>query len=102
METYGLPLAIDMARVTSESRDKKAEKELEDFFRIVKDCVQAAAADAKTYTDIYFYINDYEIIDIETSITIKKVFEQQGYSVDIVRDTCGYDKQVSIIVKVSW
>lgn len=102
MNTYELPLAIDMARVTSESRDKKAEKELGDFFRIVKNCIQAAASDAKSYADICFDINDYEIIDIETSITIKKVFEQQGYYVDIVRDTCGYDKQVSIIVKVSW
>lgn len=102
METYGLPLAIDMARVTSESRDQKAEKELGDFFRIVKDYVQAAASDAKSYTDICFDINDYEIIDIETSTTIKKVFEQQGYYVDIVRNTCGYDGQENIIVKVSW
>ncbi len=102
METFGLPLAVETAYNTSESRDRKAKEELRDFFRIVKYCIQMAASDARTSTEICFDVDYYKVIDIETNTTIKEVLEEQGYNVDIVRNTTKFNKKVSIIVKISW
>lgn len=102
METFGLPLAIETAFNTNESRDRKEKEELRDFFKIAKYCIKMAASDARTCTDICFDTDYYKIIDIETNTTIKEVFEQQGYNVDIVRNTTKFNKKTSIIVKISW
>lgn len=101
MNTYGLSSAADVAKISSLAREEKAEQEFASFFEIVQREIMQAANAAKTYADIYIPANEFEVINIVTSTTIKNVFKQQGYNATI-NEPCLYEGEYNILIEISW
>lgn len=101
MNTYGLSSAADVAKISSLAREEKAEQEFTRFFEIVQREITHAANQAQTYVDFYIPVNEFEVINIVTSTTIKNVFKQQGYNVTI-NEPCRHEDDYSILLEISW
>jgi len=101
MNTYGLSPAADVAKISSLAREEKAEQEFTSFFEIVQREIMQAANEAKTYVDIYIPANEFDVINIATSTTIKNVFKQQGYNVTI-NEPCLHEENYCNLIEISW
>lgn len=101
MNTYGLSLAADVAKISMLAREQKAEEEFTRFFEIAQGEIMHAANLAHTYVDFYIPANEFDIINIVTSTIIKNVFNQQGYNVTI-NDPCLHEGDYCNLIEISW
>lgn len=105
METYGLKSAQEMRQYADASRELILKEDLKKFFDFVQKQIAKACDQGKNC--VYFSIadNSFGILDVETSTTIKQVFEVQGYTVNICRSSyiSSYPKEDNQIeVEVNW
>lgn len=102
METYGLKSAQEMRECAGASRELILKEELTKFFDMTQRQIIDACNRGKNYVN--FKIDDnscFTVLNVETSTTIKKVFEAQGYTVKTHRFTYpGEDNYVE--VEVNW
>lgn len=102
METYGLKSAQEMREYADASRELILKEELTKFFDMAQRQIIEACNRGRNYVD--FKINDnscFTVLNVETSTTMKQVFETQGYTVKTHRSTYpGEDNSVE--VKINW
>ena len=98
METYGLKSAQEMREYTSASRELILKDELAKFFDMAQRQIIEACNRGRNYVN--FKIDDnscFTVLNVETSTTMKQVFETQGYTVKTYRSTYpGEDNYVEI------
>ena len=85
METYGLKSAQEMREFAGASRELILKEELKKFFDFAQKQIARACDQGKSYAYLNIKDNSFEVLDVETSTTIKQVFEKQGYAVNIYR-----------------
>lgn len=101
METYGLKSAQEMRQYVDASRELILKEGLKKFFDFAQKHIARACDQGNSCVNLNIEDNSFEVLDVESSTTIKQVFEKQGYTIKTYRSTYpGEDNYVE--VEINW